>query len=52
MYRELSGEAEEFSEDQDKYLLRIKIVILFSMLIAGTFVFLPFSSFFKEGEPE
>jgi hypothetical protein len=32
--------------------MNIKIVVLFSMLFAGAFVFLPFSSLFKEGKPE
>ena len=57
MYRILS-EDDHHEDDHhddghaDEKLRNIKIVVLFAMLIAGAFVFLPFISFFKEGQPE
>ena len=43
------GEIQELSPEVDKKLQNIKIIVLFGMLVAGSFVFFPFISIFKEG---
>lgn len=52
MYRVLSEDDHHDDDHADEKLQNIKIVVLFAMLVAGAFVFLPFISLFKEGQPE